>query len=287
MVVTNNMSHGVGSLSVDPYKVLGLRKNFTERELKDAYKVKALKVHPDKGGSDELFQLVTDCFKALARALKEREGERTFHELKQNFAKDDIDSQVDISHVFKNGDKFDNEKFNKLFKEAKVKTAHDEGYEDFIKTYKYSEAPAATADTLNTVFEQHAAKQLVVRKDPAPQHLCSQQMIFEELGVDRIDDYSSDVKSNLQFCDLQKAITTVRLAPEEDKRKRARTMEQLQKERKAMEDKGFPMSEKEARRRALAEKKEQERESRRLQQLVDMDKRKKAQLAHAIKLAIK
>ena len=48
---------------MDPYRVLGVSKTYTWDDLKDAYRRLSLQVHPDKGGSDELFNIVTTCFR--------------------------------------------------------------------------------------------------------------------------------------------------------------------------------------------------------------------------------
>ena len=48
-----------GKPKLNPYKVLGIDKNFDETTLKKAYLRMAMKTHPDKGGSEEQFQLVS------------------------------------------------------------------------------------------------------------------------------------------------------------------------------------------------------------------------------------
>ena len=57
---------------IDPYKILEVSKNFTLDELKQQYKKIAIRVHPDKGGSEYMFNMVTDCFKKLMRGFKRR-----------------------------------------------------------------------------------------------------------------------------------------------------------------------------------------------------------------------
>lgn len=69
--------------SVNPYEVLGVGANFTFEELKAAYRRTARLVHPDKGGSQHLFELVTECFRKLGEEYKLRQGGRLHHELKQ------------------------------------------------------------------------------------------------------------------------------------------------------------------------------------------------------------
>jgi curved DNA-binding protein CbpA len=68
--------------AIDPYEILGLTRKFTFEELKDAYRRTAKFVHPDKGGSEQLFNIATDCFRKLAHELKMRE-EKTHDELRK------------------------------------------------------------------------------------------------------------------------------------------------------------------------------------------------------------
>ena len=51
--------------NINPYEILGVSKNYDLDELKQKYKLLAKKVHPDKGGSEQLFKLVTLCYKKL------------------------------------------------------------------------------------------------------------------------------------------------------------------------------------------------------------------------------
>lgn len=46
-------------------RLLGLKLPFTKEELKSAYRKKALQVHPDTGGSHELFFSVNDAYNSL------------------------------------------------------------------------------------------------------------------------------------------------------------------------------------------------------------------------------
>jgi DnaJ homolog subfamily C member 7 len=48
------------------YDILGLMKDATEVEVKKAYKRAALEHHPDKGGSDEMFQIVAEAYQFLS-----------------------------------------------------------------------------------------------------------------------------------------------------------------------------------------------------------------------------
>ena len=78
----NGVQTEINMNDINPYEVLGVSKNFTFEELKDAYRRVVKFVHPDKGGSEQLFNIATECFRTLARELKMRE-EKTHDELRK------------------------------------------------------------------------------------------------------------------------------------------------------------------------------------------------------------
>lgn len=277
---------------VDPYEILNLKHDFTERELRDAYRTKALQVHPDKGGSHELFQVVCNCFKQLAEELKEKEGTRPIEAMKNSFADDVKKYDSNRQNLFKKDDRFDNEKFNRVFEQTKIHTAYDDGYEDFFKTYKYNTTPSINKNAdFNSEFEsftKNASKSIVVKNNPEPQHLCNQLTMYEELGVDRISDFSSDTQSSLQYCDLQKACTTIRLAPDSDKKRRAKTLDQIQKEREALNKKieaGTHVTAKFHQQKEKELRKEQVYEARRQNNLKSLESKVKKQMTNILRLA--
>ena len=54
----------------DPWKILGLPINFTEEQLRDAYRDLAKKHHPDKGGDHVAFARVKAAYDILAQNLR-------------------------------------------------------------------------------------------------------------------------------------------------------------------------------------------------------------------------
>ncbi|KAF5340998.1 hypothetical protein D9611_006095 [Ephemerocybe angulata] len=58
------------SKTKDYYKILGLSKECTESEIKKAYRRESLKHHPDKGGDEEQFKLVSEAYAVLSDSQK-------------------------------------------------------------------------------------------------------------------------------------------------------------------------------------------------------------------------
>jgi len=51
--------------------LLGIEAGATKRDIKNAYRRKARKLHPDKGGSDEAMKQLNAAYKRLLAATKE------------------------------------------------------------------------------------------------------------------------------------------------------------------------------------------------------------------------
>ena len=58
------------------YDVLGVMKDAGDADIKKAYKKAALQAHPDKGGSDEMFQMVNEAYKVLGDTTARSEYDR-------------------------------------------------------------------------------------------------------------------------------------------------------------------------------------------------------------------
>jgi curved DNA-binding protein CbpA len=239
--------------NIDPYKVLGINKNFSIDELKNAYKKMALQVHPDKGGSEYLFKLVTLCYRTLSREFKKQHSDKQYHELKAEFTKTQhtnqskqniyMDSTINTNDFSKG---FNIDKFNNLFEQNKIETVTDIGYGDFLKSTKEKEQKNIFAtkkfsnDLFNKYFEKQADKNLETNKfvvkytDPEPLS-ASKKIAYTELGIESIDDFSSDNTSrkNLNFMDLKIAHTTSRIVDPKNvnQRKEYRNIQEFENDR--------------------------------------------------------
>lgn len=184
---------------IDPLKVLNLPQNFNKEMLRDAYKRMALKSHPDKGGSEYLFKIVTQCYKYLSAELKKREADKQFYDLKEEFQKsiqrEDDNGQTSrssrkgssssststsgstrerskqreaeaVNNMFYNGSRFDQDKFNRYFENNKLEDeVYEAGYKEWMEKHEVKEAPKFRGSFNSTGFNNHFERHAQVAKD--------------------------------------------------------------------------------------------------------------------------
>lgn len=255
---------------IDPYQVLGVPRDFTLEQLKAAFKKTAIKVHPDKGGNEYMFNLVTNCFKHLMHDWKRKHAEKPFHTLKSSFKKH-VDDEP-MAHIATESLGFNVEKFNKVFDENKRETVMDRGYDSFLRDNTSKPEPptfnGSTKEAFNKHFEKYAQPNpklpntVTKYKDPEAMTPAS-KIQYYEMGVQNIDDFSGEnlTQKRLNFSDLQIAHSTSRIIdPNKVKYKTYKNIDDLKKKRDAI---SFDMSKKDRERmmkqQELMEKMEQER----------------------------
>jgi curved DNA-binding protein CbpA len=204
----------------DPYKVLGLNRNFTMEQLKKAYKVKALETHPDRGGNDVLFSEVTKSYFFLLEELKKQDQDKQFMDLKGQ-SRDYIGQQTSQNKksVKINSENFNVRAFNKIFEENKLDDPNDKGYDEWLKNDSSVKEPPKVfsskfnLDVFNSTFDNWKAEnnddssQQIMRRDE-PDALISykSKTSFAELGAETPDNFSkSDPSRSLGYSDLKQA----------------------------------------------------------------------------------
>ena len=241
---SDNNHNDINLDDIDPYEVFGLSKNFEWDELKDSYRRLAKLVHPDKGGTEEIFNKVTDCFKYLAHEYKLRKSDRPHNELKKesqdyysneygNNSRHASDSDnPKISKFASTKENIDGmsftERFNKTFEENKLDDDdNSKGYGDMMaKSSKNREdlsvpvylKPGKKLDinNFNKTFDTVSlpkSSEIVKYKEPEALPL-ARKMQYTELG-EVTDDFTSSTTnrdtSSLQYTDYMKAYASGRL----------------------------------------------------------------------------
>jgi curved DNA-binding protein CbpA len=226
--------------NINPYDVLGVGPNFTWDELKLAYRRAARLAHPDKGGSQKLFEIVTESFRQLGEEYKFRQGGRPHHELKQeaqSYYTEQKERAFGRPESARGGPKTREgigggndpeslDRFNRVFEENRLPDEETErGYADMMEKSNPNREDINVAKTLsgkysrrkfNEAFERDtlpASEEIIIYREPEPM-IAARKMQFTELGAGGTEDYSGgaeEARRGLQYTDYKKAHTTVRL----------------------------------------------------------------------------
>ena len=212
----SNTCNSVNELEgLDPYDVLGIQPNATLQEAKISYKYLALKHHPDKGGNERLFNIVTKAFETISQRLQAvRPKEKQEHnELKKGCKLDFRDNKLKINM---NGKKFNLEKFNSVYEKNKIKNPYEKGYSDWkeeLQDENISIGSNVSTSSFNAAFNKsrqrnNYSKQIIQYDEP--QATISGDLGFSELGVDEINTFSKNEgdSNSIGFTDYKDAYTT-------------------------------------------------------------------------------
>lgn len=253
--------------------MLQVPKTFTLSMLKANYKRLALQLHPDKANptSVAMFQILTACYRQLVQEHDKRQKDAIHQDLKSQ-AQSFIQAQQPRRHKDWEGEEggsgFNANKFNRIFDENRIKDVYSAtGYEDWM-----NHPSSLNPDQYN--------KQIVVHKEPEAlqSQLCastskrSSGMEFQELGVDRIKDFSgaNNRGGGLQYMDYRVAHTTTKIMDPElvKQREEFQTIEALEAARANLRR---TMTEEEQQQYYINLKKLEEKEKRRLHKLTKQD----------------
>jgi curved DNA-binding protein CbpA len=197
-------------------KILGVSINCSRTELKEKFKKLAIKYHPDKGGDEYVFSMISTAFKLIHKRIKRNTvDERDFSQLKSESGGGGGSEQTCVAD-----DSF-LQQFNKHFSDNRFcDPVMDTGYTDFINE------PDVNINDDNS--------KIVKYSEPIAQSSCK-SLDFVELGKTSEDDYSgkNDNGSKLHFTDYKKAHTTSKLVDHENitERKQYKNIEDIKKDR--------------------------------------------------------
>ncbi len=249
---TNYREGKIDLTSLDPYKVLGVSKNYTWNELKEAYKNLAIQTHPDKGGDKLIFNFITDCFKELALEYKNRKKNKSHKEMKtesEEYIKKMTTSEYKHPSELLSGEKFE-KRFNKIFEECKyVDEEKDFGYgsimipssskREDINIDNVFNKKDVDSNTFNSTFNKKLTlkekKEIIKFKEPEALHLVNTD--FTQIGIGRPTDYSNyssgiALGRKLNYTDYMKAYSNDNfINPDEVQRKDFKNVEEFEKYR--------------------------------------------------------
>lgn len=291
----------------NPYEIIGVSKRFTLDELKYNYKKVAKKVHPDRGGNEKLFKLVTLAYKQLLEIYKLKEINKEFNELKsdfQEFTTNQDNQQRRHRDLNRSSDRSSNrssdrsskkssrsrqnqpdlngnfgDMFNKVYEENKIDDIYDRGYGDLMTESDANRPDIDIKKTVNSMKNFNQAfddtpiskhnKKIIKYRDPIALPTSLKTLQYTEIGIDKLSDFSTET-SNLSCVDYKKAHSTSKLIDKNYVRQRSgyNDIGGLKAERANID---YNMSEEDLRKQAYLKKKEQLKELKRLERLQQMD----------------
>lgn len=279
----------------NPYEIIGVSKRFTLDELKYNYKKVAKRVHPDRGGNEKLFKLVTLAYKQLLEIHKLKQINKEFNELKsdfQEFTTNQDNQQRRHRDLHRSSKKSSRSRqnqqdsngnfgdiFNKIYEENKIEDVYDRGYGDLMTESDASRPDIDIKKTVNSMKNFNQAfdsapiskhnKKIIKYRDPIALPTSLKTLQYTEIGVDRISDFSTET-SNLSCVDYKKAHSTSKLIDKNYVRQRTgyNDIGGLEAERANID---YNMSEEDLRKQAYLKKKEQLKELKRLERIQQMD----------------
>ena len=283
----------------NPYEIIGVSKRFTLDELKYNYKKVAKRVHPDRGGNEKLFKLVTLAYKQLLEIHKLKQINKEFNELKsdfQEFTTNQDNQQRRHRDLHRNSDRSSKKSsrsrqnqqdfngnfgdmFNKIYEENKIEDVYDRGYGDLMTESDASRPDIDIKKTVNSMKNFNQAfdsapiskhnKKIIKYRDPIALPTSLKTLQYTEIGIDKLSDFSTET-SNLSCVDYKKAHSTSKLIDKNYVRQRTgyNDIGGLEAERANID---YNMSEEDLRKQAYLKKKEQLKELKRLERIQQMD----------------
>jgi len=285
--------------NINPYEILGVTKNFTLHELKDKYKRVAKKVHPDKGGSQQLFNLVTLAYKKLVEEYKLKNINKQFNELKIDFSNySETQNNIQRRNTEFSKPQYQSndfrEVFNKTYDNHKVHSAYDDGYGDFMIKSDVRREDIDIAKKVNNMKQFNSAfeaeplnnynKRMIVYKEPEALPSSSKSLKYTELGIGKVKDFSSST-NNLYCSDYKAAHSMNRLADPRmmKNRRNFNSIDHIQADRSNI---SYKMSEEDLRKQAIQQKKERIKEIKRQERQTQMDIQSKKNFEKVNKLLL-
>ena len=271
---------------LDPYKILGISKNYDEKTLKKAYLKAAMKTHPDRGGTQAKFQLVSIAYTLLTKKLKEKDNSHSHQDLR-NMSREYTQQQANQPMInTKMTDNFDVDVFNRIYEENKIPEVYDEGYGSWMEKNTNPEIEQKklfqngfNKDMFNATFEQYkkeqsqkTGNQLVQYKEPEVRMSMKNQDSLMTLGQGKITNFGGTT-DNLSFTDYKQAFTDGSMLIDTssvDISDRSGSINQIKAQRSKI---SYTMTPEDEQRLALQKIEEQKAEQNRIQRLQVYDQK--------------
>ena len=272
---------------LNPYKILGVSKNYDEKSLKKAYLKKALVHHPDRGGSPVEFQKISIAYTLLLKKLSDMNNSHLHNDLRDNSESYMTDQSSNNMRNTNMTDNFDANLFNKIYDENKIDGAYDRGYGDWIEKTndtKSIEQPkmfnkSFNKDLFNNEFNKYKSQQqkqsgaqVITYDEPQEDISMRGKDSLMILGQNNVSDFSGQSSGGLNFRDYKDAFTNSCLIDESSVNisDRSNNINSMKSSRTNV---NYKMSSEDLRKQELLRVKSEHYEHKRLERLTNSDNR--------------
>tara|TARA_B110000285_G_C15133765_1_gene625407 strand:+ start:262 stop:1293 length:1032 start_codon:yes stop_codon:yes gene_type:complete len=274
------------SHKINPYKILGLAKQYNETELKKAYLQAAMVTHPDRGGSNLEFKKVQLSYQVLLKKLEQSKDNGDHNELRDN-SKQYISKQSETKVVNRDLSKnFNNVSFNKIYDQNRISDVYDNGYSSWMDENKVEDKDIENVfngkyneEKFNSHFDKAKKEQqqklgdkLIKYEEPQVDISFKGKDSIMVLGQGNISDFSGESSGGLQYRDYRDAYSNTFLIHEGavNTNRRVKSVREAELERKKT---SYVMSEDDQRKVALKTNKEEQEEQERIRRVSTTDKK--------------
>ena len=261
---------------INPYELFGYSEGekLILQDLKDKYKKYALQTHPDKNNGDTRnFNIINEAFKYLYEEYKLKQDDKQFNELR-NSSRDYIETQskTNLQNTQFSKDNFNVNKFNSIYDKHRIGNANDDGYGDWSQSNSFDSEDIVKDSSINTgnfnsMFDSKVKVTSDLIKYVSPKEMfMNSENNCEELGVDKIDNYTGKSKT-INYTDYKEAHTTSRLVDPNTKYNKYNSINEVKAARSNIKD----LTAEELMEIELEKSRQEEAEERRLQQVSKQD----------------
>ena len=262
---------------LDPFQILNISKQYDKQTLKKKYLQAALRHHPDRGGSEEMFQKVSIAYTVLLKKL-DNEKQKDHNVLKHTFKKNQ--TVPETQDIKMNKDRFNVKLFNQVYDENRMEDIYDKGYGDWFQKQDTNKMKQFTGnisqDKFNREFNKYKrtqkkqSKDLVVRDVEESISYHNSDSIVN-LGQKKVKNFSGSA-GGLGYRDLKDAYENSTLIDVEsvDISKRDNDVRQLKVNRSNI---SYDLSPSEKKRLFLKEQSEKKWETQRLERMKQNDEK--------------
>ena len=194
----------------DAIAIFQIPVDYTMEDLKAAYRRVSIAVHPDRGGTSEMFHTVNQCYHHLLHELSFRTGTSSHFDMRREYEHHvEMNPGMSDPATYSAPDRqFNLTRFNEVYEKHRVDDGfRSGGYGEFLQKGVDNAVPSSLRENENftTAFVGRAPldnnRAIIVK--PAP---CLEKgsLPFTEIGLDGVDDYGAQV-GDIQAFDCKQA----------------------------------------------------------------------------------